>query len=148
MAPVSSYQKEVVCYWSERKHLPDQRLRSYRFISSHTTTHFSSIFYGRANICRRKLLSDLSNLIQNFSKVLFLFVLFDDLSKARIDFSGTKSVFGRQMRFSLRDGTFPLLTTKKTFYRGIAEELFWFIRGSTNAIELKEKKVSTAFART
>jgi len=55
--------------------------------------------------------------------------------------TGTKSVFGRQMRFSLRDDTFPLLTTKKTFYRGIAEELFWFIRGSTNAIELKEKKV-------
>jgi len=55
--------------------------------------------------------------------------------------TGTKSVFGRQMRFSLRDGTFPLLTTKKTFYRGIAEELFWFIRGSTNAIQLKEKKV-------
>ena len=52
-------------------------------------------------------------------------------------------MFGRQMRFSLRDGTFPLLTTKKTFYRGIAEELFWFIRGSTNAIELKEKKVRT-----
>merc|ERR1719495_3075100 len=51
------------------------------------------------------------------------------------------SVFGRQMRFSLRDGTFPLLTTKKTFHRGISEELFWFIRGSTNALELKEKKV-------
>lgn len=55
--------------------------------------------------------------------------------------TGTKSVFGRQMRFSLRDGTFPLLTTKKTFHRGIAEELFWFVRGSTNALELKEKKV-------
>ena len=46
------------------------------------------------------------------------------------------------MRFSLRDDTFPLLTTKKTFYRGIAEELFWFIRGSTNAKELQEKNVS------
>lgn len=55
--------------------------------------------------------------------------------------TGTMSVFGRQMRFSLRDGTFPLLTTKKTFHRGISEELFWFIRGSTNALELKEKKV-------
>ena len=54
--------------------------------------------------------------------------------------TGTLSVFGRQMRFSLRDGTFPLLTTKKTFYRGIAEELFWFIRGSTNAHELRDKK--------
>ncbi len=41
------------------------------------------------------------------------------------------------MRFSLRDGTFPLLTTKKTFLRGIAEELLWFIRGSTNAKELQ-----------
>lgn len=45
------------------------------------------------------------------------------------------------MRYSLRDGVFPLLTTKKTFYRGIAEELFWFIRGSTNAKELQEKNV-------
>jgi thymidylate synthase len=41
------------------------------------------------------------------------------------------------MRFSLRNGTFPLLTTKKTFLRGIAEELLWFIRGSTNAKELQ-----------
>ena len=55
--------------------------------------------------------------------------------------TGTLSTFGAQMRFSLRNGTFPLLTTKKVFYRGIAEELFWFIRGSTNAKELQEKKV-------
>ena len=39
--------------------------------------------------------------------------------------TGTKSIFGAQMRFNLRDGIFPLLTTKKTFWRGIAEELFW-----------------------
>ena len=39
--------------------------------------------------------------------------------------TGVRSLFGAQMRFNLRDGTFPLLTTKKTFYRGIAEELFW-----------------------
>jgi len=55
--------------------------------------------------------------------------------------TGTLSVFGAQMRFSLRDGTFPLLTTKKVFYRGIAEELFWFIRGSTSAKELQDKNV-------
>jgi len=55
--------------------------------------------------------------------------------------TGTLSVFGAQMRFSLRNGTFPLLTTKKVFYRGIAEELFWFIRGSTNAKDLQEKNV-------
>ena len=55
--------------------------------------------------------------------------------------TGVRSVFGAQMRFSLRNGIFPLLTTKKVFYRGIAEELFWFIRGSTDANLLKEKNV-------
>ena len=55
--------------------------------------------------------------------------------------TGTYSVFGRQMRFNLRNGCFPLLTTKKVFVRGIAEELFWFIRGSTNAKELQDKNV-------
>ena len=39
--------------------------------------------------------------------------------------TGTMSIFGAQMRFNLRNGIFPLLTTKKTFWRGIAEELFW-----------------------
>ena len=47
--------------------------------------------------------------------------------------TGTKSIFGAQMRFSLSDNQFPLLTTKKTFLRGITEELLWFIAGSTNA---------------
>ena len=56
--------------------------------------------------------------------------------------TGVRSLFGAQMRFSLRDGTLPLLTTKKVFYRGIAEELFWFIKGSTDARELQAKKVS------
>ena len=55
--------------------------------------------------------------------------------------TGVRSLFGAQMRFSLRDGTFPLLTTKKTFFRGVAEELFWFVRGSTDARELQEKNV-------
>jgi len=55
--------------------------------------------------------------------------------------TGTKSIFGAQMRFSLRNGAFPLLTTKKVFLRGIAEELFWFIKGSTSAKELQDKNV-------
>merc|ERR1712134_40010 len=55
--------------------------------------------------------------------------------------TGTKSIFGAQMRFSLSDNQFPLLTTKKTFLRGITEELLWFIAGSTNAKELHDKKV-------
>lgn len=55
--------------------------------------------------------------------------------------TGTISLFGAQMRFSLRNGYFPLLTTKRVFWRGVAEELLWFIRGSTNAKELQEKDV-------
>jgi len=55
--------------------------------------------------------------------------------------TGTRSIFGAQMRFSLHDNQFPLLTTKKTFLRGITEELLWFIRGSTNAKELHDKNV-------
>lgn len=55
--------------------------------------------------------------------------------------TGTWSIFGAQMRFSLADNTFPLLTTKKTFVRGITEELLWFIKGSTNAKELHDKNV-------
>jgi dihydrofolate reductase/thymidylate synthase len=42
--------------------------------------------------------------------------------------TGTLSQFGTQMRFSLRDGTLPLLTTKRTFWRGVAEELLWFVK--------------------
>jgi len=41
--------------------------------------------------------------------------------------TGTISKFGAQLRFDLRDGKLPLLTTKRTFWRGVAEELLWFI---------------------
>jgi thymidylate synthase len=54
---------------------------------------------------------------------------------------GTKAIFGEAMRFSLRDGKFPLLTTKKTYWKGIVEELLWFISGSTNANDLSKKGV-------
>lgn len=77
--------------------------------------------------------------------------------------TGTYSIFGVQMRFSLRNGItsmtsgllslfilillililgqFPLLTTKKVFWRGVVEELLWFIKGSTNSNILKEKGI-------
>lgn len=55
--------------------------------------------------------------------------------------STTKSVFGSTSRYTLKDGTLPLLTTKKLFTRGIIEELLWMLRGSTDAKELSKKKV-------
>merc|ERR1719420_2493011 len=53
---------------------------------------------------------------------------------------GTRSAFGKMMRFSLQH-TFPLLTTKRVFWRGVAEELLWFMSGSTSAKELQEKRI-------
>lgn len=55
--------------------------------------------------------------------------------------TGTLSLFGATMRFSLRGDVFPLLTTKRTFFRGVAEELLWFIRGDTNAGTLRDKGI-------
>lgn len=54
--------------------------------------------------------------------------------------TGTRSVFGYQMRFDLQQG-FPLLTTKKVFTRGIFGELLWFLQGSTNVTWLQENKI-------
>jgi dihydrofolate reductase/thymidylate synthase len=55
--------------------------------------------------------------------------------------TGTLSKFGVQMRFSLRGDTLPLLTTKRTFWRGVAEELLWFVSGNTNAKNLQDKNI-------
>jgi thymidylate synthase len=54
--------------------------------------------------------------------------------------TGTKSVFGYQMRFDLSLG-FPLMTTKKMFTRGITEELLWFLRGDSNIKYLVDRDV-------
>ncbi|CAJ0930321.1 unnamed protein product, partial [Mesorhabditis belari] len=56
--------------------------------------------------------------------------------------TGTISIFGLQSRYSLRNGSIPLLTTKRVFWRGIVEELLWFITGSTDAKLLQAKKVN------
>lgn len=55
--------------------------------------------------------------------------------------TGTKSIFGTQLSFDLSN-SFPILTTKKVFWKGVVEELLWFIRGETDSKKLEAKGVN------
>jgi len=68
-------------------------------------------------------------------------VLENGVAKSDRTGTGTRSVFGHQMRFDLSK-SFPLLTTKKLHLRSILYELLWFLRGETNVRFLKENNVS------
>lgn len=54
--------------------------------------------------------------------------------------TGTYSLFGTQMRFNLNAG-FPAVTTKRLYFKGVKAELLWFLKGSTNSLELEEQGV-------
>jgi len=67
-------------------------------------------------------------------------ILADGLVKGDRTGTGTIGKFGTSMRFNLRE-SFPVLTTKRVFWRGVAEELLWFISGKTNANLLRDKGI-------
>ncbi len=68
-------------------------------------------------------------------------VLHDGVVKSDRTGTGTRSVFGHQIRFDLREG-FPLLTTKKVHTRSVFGELLWFLRGDTNIAWLHENGIT------
>jgi thymidylate synthase len=69
-------------------------------------------------------------------------ILSDGESRPDRTGTGTVSLFAPpQLRFSLRHDKFPLLTTKRVFFRAVIEELLWFVKGDTNAVHLSERGV-------
>jgi thymidylate synthase len=91
----------------------------------------------------RKSLSQIDE--ENVDELQYLeqirYILKNGIEKPDRTGTGIYSIFGTQMRFNIRNNIFPLLTTKRMFYRGIIEEFLWFTKGSTDAKELQKKKV-------
>lgn len=89
--------------------------------------------------------TELQNVFENKEELQYLDLVkrIIETGTKRLDRTGvgTLSIFGTQMRFSLENRQYPLLTTKRTFFRGVLEELLWFIKGDTNAKHLSERGV-------
>src|SRR5688500_20201014 len=74
-------------------------------------------------------------------EVLLRRVMAEGTSKPDRTGTGTRSLFGQQLRFDLDQG-FPLITTKRVHFRSVAYELLWFLRGDSNVSWLREHGVT------
>lgn len=87
--------------------------------------------------------SPISNTMSNIDRQyedLLARILRDGNRKEDRTGTGTLSLFGAQLRYNIAQH-FPLITTKRVFFRGVAEELFWFLSGSSSVRPLREKNV-------
>jgi dihydrofolate reductase/thymidylate synthase len=87
------------------------------------------------------LVTSYINLEENQYTTIIKELLINGNSKGDRTGTGVLSLFGKSMRFDLSNNKIPLLTTKRVFWRGVAEELLWFISGDTNAKTLQEKGI-------
>ncbi len=102
---------------------------------------FTNEIYGTANVA-----DNIFSNIQRFQHEEYQYLnLIENILENGVWEEGrngkTKSVFGQSMRFSLKDGKIPILTTKKTAWKTCLKELLWFIRGQTDNKILKEQGV-------
>ena len=100
-----------------------------------------SNMYTKNNVTYFKYSRDLphNNTEHHYVDLVSKIIKFGNKKKDRTKI-GTHSLFGNNIHFNIHD-QFPLLSTKRVFFRGIFEELMWFLRGETNANILKAKNV-------
>lgn len=133
--PLISASKFALVSRSQRLTDPKNASIQYRFTtydaidSENPIPHISGTLSSNSNPEEQQYLDIVRDIIEN------------GVARGDRTGTGTLSKFGVQMRFDLRNNVFPLLTTKKVFWRGVAEELIWFVKGRTNAKELSDKDI-------
>jgi len=122
--------KRIDMVWTQKLFIQNSIMTTYGFIDEYTKCSWADQIYG--SVQTKWWESKYLGLLQ---KILDAWV--DRMDRTG---TGTRSVFGHQMRFDLSQG-FPLLTTKKVFIKAIIHELIWFLSGDTNIRYLVQNDV-------